>query len=165
MSRAVKACFFGRCSACQPPFPAECGLQFAGTFRAVVPVDFCLELVKGDKHRTALVLSLLGLAAEPFGEPPKGNEGRDEDERRQAHAAPDSGADAAAILPKLVSLLGTGNDDAKAVLTALGWRLTEVKDASPVWRRRKEKPRKAAPVQSRTSQHSPFAGLKELMVK
>jgi ATP-dependent RNA helicase SUPV3L1/SUV3 len=76
-----------------------------------------------------------------------------------------SGADAAAILPKLVSLLGTGNDEAKAVLAALGWRLTEVKDAPPVWRRRKDKPRKARPVQSRTSQHSPFAGLKELMVK
>ena len=73
------------------------------------------------------------------------------------------GADAAAILPKLVSLLGTSNDDAKPVLVALGWRLTDVKDASPVWRRRKERPRKAAPVKSQP--HSPFAGLKELMVK
>ena len=88
MSRAVKACLFGRCSACQPPFPAERGVQFAGTFRAVVPVDFCLELVKGDKHRAALVLALLRLAAEPFGEPPKGDEGRDEDKPRKAHAAP-----------------------------------------------------------------------------
>jgi ATP-dependent RNA helicase SUPV3L1/SUV3 len=74
-----------------------------------------------------------------------------------------NGADAATILPKLVSLLGTGNDEAKAVLAALGWRLIEVTDASPVWRKRKEKPRKAPPAQSRP--HSPFAGLKELMVK
>jgi len=76
-----------------------------------------------------------------------------------------SGADAAAILPKLVSLLGTGNDEATAVLAALGWRLTEVTDAKPVWRRRKEKPRKPAPANSRPPEHSPFAGLKELMVK
>ena len=93
MSRAVKACLVGCCSACQPPFPAECGLQFAGTFRAVVPVDFCLKLVKGDKHRAALVLALLRLAAEPFGEPPKGDEGRDEDERRKTHAAPEGGTE------------------------------------------------------------------------
>ena len=76
-----------------------------------------------------------------------------------------SGADAAAILPKLVSLLGTGHDEATAVLAALGWRLTEVTDAKPVWRRRKEKPRKPAPANSRPPEHSPFAGLKELMVK
>jgi ATP-dependent RNA helicase SUPV3L1/SUV3 len=76
-----------------------------------------------------------------------------------------SGADAAAILPKLVSLLGTGNDEARTVLAALGWRLTEVTDASPVWRRRKEKSRKPAPTKSRPPEHSPFAGLKELMVK
>ena len=76
-----------------------------------------------------------------------------------------SGADAATILPKLVSLLGTGNDEAKAVLAALGWRLIEVTDAPPVWRKRKEKPRRIAPVQNRPLKDSPFAGLKELMVK
>jgi len=76
-----------------------------------------------------------------------------------------SGADAATILPKLVSLLGTGNDEAKAVLAALGWRLIEVTDAPPVWRKRKEKSRRIAPVQNRPLKDSPFAGLKELMVK
>ena len=45
---------------------------------------------------------------------------------------------------KLVSLLGSGKDEARAVLAALGWRAVEVADAKPVWRRAKEK-RRAAP--------------------
>ena len=49
-----------------------------------------------------------------------------------------SGADAAALLPKLVCL-GTGNNDARNVLTALGWRLVEVTDAPSVWHKAKEK--------------------------
>jgi len=74
-----------------------------------------------------------------------------------------SGAGAASVLPKIVSLLGTGNDEAKAVLDALGWRLVEVTDAPPVWRKRREKARKA--VRNQTQTVSPFEGLKELMAK
>jgi hypothetical protein len=50
-------------------------------------------------------------------------------------------------------------------MTALGWRLVEVADAAPVWRKAREKraprpkPEKAPP------KDSPFAGLKELLVK
>jgi hypothetical protein len=51
------------------------------------------------------------------------------------------------------------------VLDALGWRLVEVTDASPVWRRRRDKPRKAVPVKNQPPKNSPFAGLKELMAK
>jgi ATP-dependent RNA helicase SUPV3L1/SUV3 len=76
-----------------------------------------------------------------------------------------SGADADSLLPRLVSLLGTGNDEAKTVLDALGWRLVEVTDASPVWRRRRDKPHKAVPVKNQPPKNSPFAGLKELMAK
>ncbi len=76
-----------------------------------------------------------------------------------------SGADAATLLPKLVSLLGTGNDDAKAVLAALGWRLVNVTDAPPVWRKRKVKPRRLPSAKIRPPNDSPFAGLKELMRK
>ena len=76
-----------------------------------------------------------------------------------------SGASAAGILSKIVSLLGTGNDEAKAVLDALGWRLVEVTDAPPVWRKRREKVRKAPPVRNQTQTVSPFEGLKELMAK
>jgi ATP-dependent RNA helicase SUPV3L1/SUV3 len=76
-----------------------------------------------------------------------------------------NGADAASLLPQLVSLMGTGNDEAKAVLAALGWRLTEVADAPPVWRRvKKKEPRKRAP-EKPPPENSPFAGLKELLVK
>ena len=76
-----------------------------------------------------------------------------------------SGADAQTLLPRLVSLLGSGNDEARAVLESLGWRLVDVTGAAPVWRKAREKrtqrpkPEKAAP------SHSPFAGLKELIVK
>jgi ATP-dependent RNA helicase SUPV3L1/SUV3 len=75
-----------------------------------------------------------------------------------------SGADAGALLPKLVSLLGTGNDEARQVLAALGWRQVEVKDASPVWRRAKEK-RRRLEQQKPPPGNSPFAGLKELIGK
>jgi ATP-dependent RNA helicase SUPV3L1/SUV3 len=75
-----------------------------------------------------------------------------------------SGTDAATLLPKLVSLLGSSNEEARLVLAALGWRQMDVKDAPSVWRKAKEKRRpperpKAAPL------HSPFAGLKELIAK
>jgi ATP-dependent RNA helicase SUPV3L1/SUV3 len=76
-----------------------------------------------------------------------------------------NGADATALLPRLVSLLGSGNDEAKAVLTALGWSLVEVVDSPSVWRKAKTrrahhpKPEKPPP------NHSPFAGLKDLIAK
>ena len=76
-----------------------------------------------------------------------------------------NGADAQTLLPRLVSLLGSSNDEGKAVLAALGWRLVEVADAPPVWRKAREKrahrpkPEKAPPIDS------PFASLKELIVK
>ncbi|HWA91936.1 MAG TPA: helicase-related protein [Rhizomicrobium sp.] len=58
-----------------------------------------------------------------------------EDELEKGAAA---GATADLLLPKLVSLLGVGNDDARAVLEALGWRVVEVADAGAgvhtVWR-------------------------------
>jgi ATP-dependent RNA helicase SUPV3L1/SUV3 len=75
-----------------------------------------------------------------------------------------SGADAAGLLPKLVSLLGTGNDEARRVLAALGWREVAVSGAVPVWRKAKEK-RRRPERQKPTPEHSPFAGLKELIAK
>ena len=70
-----------------------------------------------------------------------------------------SGATAEVLMPKLVSLLGCGNDEMKEILSALGWRVMEVSDAGAgvrtVWRRaparhrqpKREKPaeRKAKP--------------------
>jgi ATP-dependent RNA helicase SUPV3L1/SUV3 len=76
-----------------------------------------------------------------------------------------NGADAASLLPRLVSLLGTGNEEAKTVLEALGWRLIDVTDKTPVWRKAREnRPRRRAPEKA-PSQDSPFAGLKELLAK
>ena len=71
------------------------------------------------------------------------------------------GTGAEASLPRLVSLLGTGNDDAKAVLAALGWRLIAVAGAAPVWRKAREKRRRPAPQTGRPD--SPFAGLADLI--
>jgi ATP-dependent RNA helicase SUPV3L1/SUV3 len=76
-----------------------------------------------------------------------------------------SGADAASLLPRLVSLLGTGNEEAKAVLAALGWRLTEVTDKAPVWRKAREKQPRRRAQEKAPPPDSPFAGLKELLVK
>jgi ATP-dependent RNA helicase SUPV3L1/SUV3 len=50
-----------------------------------------------------------------------------------------TGTDAETVLTKLVSLLGSGKDEAREVLAAMGWRMVEVADAKPVWRRAKEK--------------------------
>jgi ATP-dependent RNA helicase SUPV3L1/SUV3 len=87
-----------------------------------------------------------------------------EDELEQALA---TGTDAETLLTKLVSLLGSGKEEARAVLTALGWRAVDVADAKPVWRRatakreprRHDKPKKPEPP---LDPHSPFAGLAEL---
>jgi ATP-dependent RNA helicase SUPV3L1/SUV3 len=76
-----------------------------------------------------------------------------------------SGADAAALLPKLVSLLGTRNDEAKAVLAALGWRPVDVTDAPSVWRKTKEKRPRRPRTEQQPSTDSPFAGLKELIAR
>ncbi|GAA0536786.1 ATP-dependent RNA helicase SUPV3L1/SUV3 [Rhizomicrobium palustre] len=46
------------------------------------------------------------------------------------------------LLPKLVSLLGCGNDELKTVLTALGWQEMDVADGKTVWRREQPKPRR-----------------------
>ena len=75
-----------------------------------------------------------------------------------------SGADATTLLPKLVSLLGASNDEARTVLDALGWRLVAVADAPAVWRKTNEKRRHSRP-EKPPPENSPFAGLRELIVK
>jgi ATP-dependent RNA helicase SUPV3L1/SUV3 len=82
-----------------------------------------------------------------------------EDELEKAAAA---GASADASLPRLVSLLGTSNEEGRAVLEALGWRAVAVADAPPVWRKTREKRRK--PEQAKVPPpDSPFASLAQLM--
>ena len=70
-----------------------------------------------------------------------------EDELEKAAAA---GASAEASLPKLVSLLGAGNEEGKSVLAALGWRMVAVADAPAVWRKAREK-RRPAPQEKATT--------------
>jgi ATP-dependent RNA helicase SUPV3L1/SUV3 len=77
-----------------------------------------------------------------------------EDELEKAAA---SGLGAEASLPRLVSLLGAGNDEGKAVLAALGWRMVSVAGGASVWRKPIGK-RRPAP-ETRVNQHSPFARL------
>jgi ATP-dependent RNA helicase SUPV3L1/SUV3 len=74
-----------------------------------------------------------------------------------------SGATADVLMPKLVSLLGCGNDELKAILSALGWRVMEVADAGAgahtVWRRapaRPRQPKREKPVE-RKAKPSPAA--------
>jgi len=59
-----------------------------------------------------------------------------------------SGATADVLMPKLVSLLGCGNDELREILAALGWRVLEVADAGTgvrnVWRRAPVRLRKTA---------------------
>ena len=74
------------------------------------------------------------------------------------------------MLTKLVSLLGSSKEEARDVLGALGWRSIEVAGAQPVWRRTKEKPRRAARAKPRKPEpppdpHSPFAGLAALRIR
>jgi len=90
-----------------------------------------------------------------------------EDELEKALAA---GTGAEPLLTRIVSLLGSGKDEARAVLAALGWRTVEVTGAEPVWRRTKEKARQPAREKTRKpvpqpNPHSPFAGLAALMEK
>jgi ATP-dependent RNA helicase SUPV3L1/SUV3 len=86
-----------------------------------------------------------------------------------------SGATADALLPKLVSLLGCGNDEMKEILSTLGWNAIEVAEgetgARTVWRRaptrarrreqKREKPaeRKAKPVERATPTAASLADL------
>ncbi|HUE65913.1 MAG TPA: helicase-related protein [Rhizomicrobium sp.] len=90
-----------------------------------------------------------------------------EDELEQSLA---SGTDAQTLLTKLVSLLGSGKDEAHAVLAALGWRVVEVADAKPVWRRTKEgrkAPQRNKPQKQETPSNpsSPFASLAVLRAR
>ena len=73
------------------------------------------------------------------------------------------------LLPKLVSLLGCGNEQLKEVLDALGWQAMDVADGKSVWRRDVPKPirrqRKAKEPETpkiTVNPDSPFAGLAEL---
>jgi hypothetical protein len=90
-----------------------------------------------------------------------------EDELEKALSA---GTDADTLLTKLVSLLGSGKVEARAVLLALGWRQVEVAGAKPVWRRTRQKRRRSEPAQARKqvappNPHSPFAGLAALRLR
>ena len=70
-----------------------------------------------------------------------------------------SGANAAVLTPKLVSLLGSDNETLEAVLAALGWRSVAVAgdQAGNVWRFRAPR-RRPERAQAQTLD-SPFAGL------
>jgi ATP-dependent RNA helicase SUPV3L1/SUV3 len=90
-----------------------------------------------------------------------------EDELEKALSA---GTDAETLLTRLVSLLGSGKDEARAVLAALGWRTVEVAGALPVWRKSREKiPRpqktRAPKPEPVFNPNSPFAGLAALRGK
>jgi len=90
-----------------------------------------------------------------------------EDELERALSA---GTDAESLLTKLVSLLGSSKEEARAVLAWLGWRQVEVSGASPVWRRSVEKRRRPDRARPRQPEpppdpHSPFAGLAALRLR
>ena len=76
-----------------------------------------------------------------------------------------SGADAEALLTRIVSFLGSGREEAQAVLSKLGWKQAEVKDSTPVYRKapqKRDKPARPAPP---PDPNSPFAQLAVLKVK
>ena len=90
-----------------------------------------------------------------------------EDELEQALS---SGTDAETLLTKLVSLLGSGKEEAAGVLNALGWQVVEVAGAKPVWRRTMQKPRRPDRAKPHKPEpppdpHSPFAGLAALRMR
>jgi ATP-dependent RNA helicase SUPV3L1/SUV3 len=86
-----------------------------------------------------------------------------EDELEKALA---SGADAEALLTRIVSLLGSSREEAESVLTKLGWRQAAVKDAAPVYRKTAQKRGKPRPArQAPVDPHSPFAQLAALKAK
>jgi ATP-dependent RNA helicase SUPV3L1/SUV3 len=73
-----------------------------------------------------------------------------------------SGADAEAILTRIVSFLGSSREEAQAVLAKLGWRQAQVKDAQPVYRKAHQKRDKPKPKEAPVDPNSPFAGLAAL---
>jgi ATP-dependent RNA helicase SUPV3L1/SUV3 len=99
-----------------------------------------------------------------------------EDELEKGAAA---GANAEVLLPKLVSLIGSSNDELKATLAQLGWHIVDVADTgngvTQVWRKqavktpRPEKHRRdrREPSQPKivVNPNSPFAGLAALLRK
>ena len=90
-----------------------------------------------------------------------------EDELEQALSA---GTDAETLLTRLVSLLGSGREEARAVLAELGWAEVEVAGAKPVWRRAVQKSRRAPSAKPKKREpppdpNSPFAGLAALRLR
>ena len=90
------------------------------------------------------------------------------------------GANAESLLPKLVSLIGSGNEELKAVLTEMGWQTVEVADTgngvTHVWRKQIPRPPKPHQKHRREKREpkefkveirpdSPFAGLAALVRK
>jgi ATP-dependent RNA helicase SUPV3L1/SUV3 len=87
-------------------------------------------------------------------------------ERLEDELEHSAGTDAETVLTKLVSLLGSSKEEARAVLAALGWRRFEVAGAKPVWRRARERPRRpASPRKPEPPPDSPFAGLAALRIR
>jgi ATP-dependent RNA helicase SUPV3L1/SUV3 len=82
-----------------------------------------------------------------------------EDELEKALA---SGADAEALLTRIVSFLGSSREEAQAVLTKLGWKQADVKDAAPVWRKAPQKRGPPKPRETPVDPNSPFARLAAL---
>ena len=69
---------------------------------------------------------------------------------------------------RIVSLLGSSKDEARAVLIALGWKSVEVTNAQPVYRKTREKPVRAdkpKKPEPPPNPNSPFARLAALKVK
>ncbi|MBS0471872.1 MAG: hypothetical protein JSR60_12420 [Proteobacteria bacterium] len=75
-----------------------------------------------------------------------------------------AGANAGGLMPKLVSLIGSGNDDLKEVLAAMGWEIVEVADTgngvAHVWRKQLPKP-----PQGKRRHHRPPQKPKEFKVE
>jgi ATP-dependent RNA helicase SUPV3L1/SUV3 len=83
-----------------------------------------------------------------------------------------SGADAEALLTRIVSLLGAGREEGQAVLAALGWKQVGVKGEAPngapntpVWRKARGKREKPARREAPPDPRSPFASLAALKAK
>ena len=90
-----------------------------------------------------------------------------------------AGTNAETLLPKLVSLIGSSNDEAKAVLAEIGWQIIDVADTgngvTHVWRKQLPRPQKQkqphrekrAPKEFKVEirPDSPFAGLAALVRK
>ena len=73
-----------------------------------------------------------------------------------------SGADAEALLTRIVSFLGSSREEVQAVLAKLGWKQAVVKDAAPVYRKAPQKRDKPARAEPPPDPNSPFAQLAAL---